>query len=59
MSRKDMILIVGVLAVAVGVLAIIGPPVALAEPAQQFSLQVRAARSGQVSLRLRGSGLRG
>ncbi|HMJ02230.1 MAG TPA: hypothetical protein VK506_04770 [Conexibacter sp.] len=56
MSKRDMLVVVSVLAatvVAVGVLVAIGPSVALAEPAQQFSLQLRSARSGQLALSIK------
>jgi hypothetical protein len=53
MSRRDMLVVVGVLAATVGVAAAVGATTAHAEPVQQFSLQLRAERSGQLAFRLR------
>jgi hypothetical protein len=57
MSKRDIAVVVAVLAVtvvaAVGMLPVVGPATALAEPAQQFSLQLRAESSGQVAFRMR------
>ncbi len=56
MSLKDMLRILGVLsatALVVGALGSAFPAAALAEPAQQFSLQLRAGESGQLSFRMR------
>lgn len=56
MSLKEMLRILGVLTAAVLVVGSVGgalPSVALAEPAQQFSLQLRATRrDGPVSFRI-------
>jgi hypothetical protein len=56
MSKKEMLVVISVLAVtvlAVGLLTVLGAAVALAEPVQQFSLQLRADRRGQVALRIK------
>ncbi len=58
MSKRDMLLVVvgvvvATVVAAAGVLAVVGPATALAEPAQQFSLQLRADRRGQVAFAIK------